>query len=227
MLTKEEKDVIILAATHLGKQHLNNAKIGQHLGISVTRVKRLIHRACVKLGADNRIEAIALAIRRGEIRLDELYTLDETVEFLNSLDPDVLIRIARIMREGLEYGHLPEDDDQFILTDRRQDTLLTKSELDVLILVGRGLKNVEIADKLCISIYAVNTFLYRAYSKLGVCKRADAVVLALKRGEMSICDMYSIKELLTFFAPLGAEYLEEMAQLLSQRLEKEPVPTGI
>ena len=165
-------------------------------------------------------------MKRGEISLTEFYSLDELAEILSSLSPDMLRRIAHLVRQELEHGHLPGKDEQIICTDRRQDTILTKRERDVLILAGRGLTNKEIADRLYISISAVRTFLNRACTKLGARKRADAVVLALKQREISIGEIFSLNELVQILAPLGAESIEKIAQLLSQKLGQEPVPTG-
>ncbi len=226
VLTREERDILILGTIHPRGKHLSNSEIGQRLGISVSRVKTLIHQACVKLEAHNRIEAIFFAMRRGEISLNEVYSLDELAEILSSLSPDMLRRIAHLVRQELEHGHLPGKDEQIIRTDRRQDTILTKRERDVLILAGRGLTNIEIADRLYISISAVRTFLNRACTKLGARKRADAVVLALKQREISVGEIFSLNEMVQGLAPLGAESVEKMAQLLNQKLGQEPIPTG-
>jgi DNA-binding CsgD family transcriptional regulator len=222
VLTREERDILILGALH--GQHLSNSEIGQRLGISVSRVKNLIHQACVKLEAHNRIEAIFFAMRRGEISLNEVYSLDELAEILSSLSPDMLRRIAYLVRQELEHGYLPQKNEQTILTDRRQDSILTKRERDVLILAGRGLTNIEIADRLYISISAVRTFLNRACTKLGACRRADAVVLALKHREISVGEITSLNEVVQGLAPLGAESVEKIAQLLNQKLGQEPTP---
>ena len=226
VLTKEERDVLILGTIHPRGKHLSNNEIAQRLGISVSRVKNLIHQACVKLEAHNRIEAIFFAMKRGEINLSEVYSLDELTEILSSLSPDMLRRIAYLVRQELEHGYLPQKNEQIIRTERRQDTILTKRERDVLILSVRGLTNTEIADTLYISISAVRTFLNRACTKLGARKRSDAVVLALKQREISVGDIFSLNELIQSLAPLGAESIEKMAQLLHQKLGQEPVPTG-
>jgi DNA-binding CsgD family transcriptional regulator len=226
VLTREERDILILGTINPRGEHLSNIEIGQRLGISVGRVKTLIHQACVKLEAHNRIEAIFFAMRRGEISLNEVYSLDELAEILSSLSPDMLRRIAHLVRQELEHGHLLGKDEQIICTDRRQDTTLTKRERDVLILAGRGLTNIEIADRLYISISAVRTFLNRACTKLGARKRSDAVVSALKQREISVGEILSLNEVVQGLAPLGAESVEKMAQLLNQKLGQEPIPTG-
>jgi len=226
ILTKEERDVLILVATHPNDQHLNNTEIAQRLGIPVNRVKKLIHHACIKLGAHNRNEAILLAIRQKEIKLDELYTFEELVEFWISLCPDVLGRVIYLVQEGIEHGYSLEKEEQVIHIEKRQDNILTESEQEVLILVGRGLTNREIADTLYMSITTVSTYLYRAYTKLGVRKKSDAVMSALRQGEISIGEMYSIDELLEFLSPLKTESIEKMAKLLSQKLGRELLTTS-
>lgn len=226
VLTREERDILISGAIHLSGKHLSNSEIAQRLGISVSRVKTLIHQACIKLEAHNRIEAIFFAMRQGEISLNEVYSLDELAEILSSLSPDMLIRIAHLVRQDLEHRRPLGEDERIIYTDRRQDTVLTKRERDVLILAGRGLTNMEIADRLYISISAVRTFLNRACTKLGARKRADAVVLALKQREIGVGEITSINEMVQGLTPLGAESLEKMAQLLNQKLGQEPIPTG-
>jgi len=152
--------------------------------------------------------------------------MDEMAEILGSLSPDMLRRIAHLVRQELEYGHLPGKDEQIISTDRRQATTLTQRERDVIILAGRGLTNVEIADRLYISISAVRTFLNRACTKLGARRRSDAVVLALKQREIGVGEITSIDEVVQGLAPLGAESLEKMAQLRNRKLGQEPTPTG-
>jgi len=226
ILTKEERDVLVLAAAHPNYQHYNNTEIAQRLGISVSKVKTLIHQACVKLGANNRNNAIISAVIQGEIRINEFLSFDELAELISALHPDTLRRIAHFVREWLEHGYLPGEDEQIIRTDRRQDTVLTKSEQDVLALVGRGLTNREIADTLYVSINTVGTFLHRVCAKLGARNRTEAFALALKRKEIGIGDIYTLNEVIPFFAPLGADTLEKIAQQTSQRLEQETVQTN-
>ncbi|KUJ69013.1 LuxR family transcriptional regulator [Streptomyces albus subsp. albus] len=60
--------------------------------------------------------------------------------------------------------------------------VLTERELEVLRLTGRGMANAEMAERLFISEATVKTHLNRAMAKLGVCSRAQAVVLAYESG---------------------------------------------
>ncbi len=221
VLTNREREVLILGAEHLNQ--LTNVEIAQRLGINVSSVKMTIHHACVKLGASTRNEAILFALKRGEIGLDDLFSLDEMAERFKYLGPNILRRIAHLVNEGMEYGHFLERDEQINPEYTRRDTILTKIERDVLILVGCGLTNRKIADRLCISISSVRTFLYRARIKLGAHRRADVAALAVTQGEINACDVFSHNELIRLFAPLGAKSIEKVAQLIEEKYVQEPV----
>lgn len=61
-------------------------------------------------------------------------------------------------------------------------TALTARETEVLRLVGQGLSNRAIADRLFLSEATVKTHLVRTFEKLGVNDRTRAVTLAMERG---------------------------------------------
>lgn len=216
ILTKEEHDVLILASEHPNLKHLGISEISERLGISETSVKTHIHQACLKLGADNRNEAVLLAMRRGEIRLDELLSLEELAEILCSIDPEVLRKIANLIRSNPVRWNLDTVGEEVKCIDCRQSGILTNRERDVLVLSSRGLTNLEIADKLCMTTSAVRTFLNRAFTKLGARKKADAVQLALKSKEISVGDISSLDEFVNYLAPLGVEPIEKLADLLAE-----------
>lgn len=62
----------------------------------------------------------------------------------------------------------------------------TDRELETLELVARGKSNKEIAEKLGISVRTVEAYLGNIFSKLEVNSRTEAVVLALKKGWISL-----------------------------------------
>ncbi|WP_306192296.1 MULTISPECIES: response regulator transcription factor [unclassified Streptomyces] len=61
-------------------------------------------------------------------------------------------------------------------------TSLTNRERDVLSLVGQGLSNPEIADRLTVTIATVKTHLNRMMAKLDLSSRAQAVAVAYETG---------------------------------------------
>jgi len=221
ILTRQERDILIFTSLHPGGKHLTNKEIGQRLGISVTQVKSLMHQACTKLEARNRNHAVLLALRMGEINLNELLSLEELAQILNSVDPEVLRKIANLVRHNRFQRTMPDWDEQIVCRERRQPGKLTNRERDVLSLVSYGFTNTEIAEKLCMSESAVRTFLNRAFTKLGARKRADALQLALKQREICVAEISSFDELTYYLVPYGAEAIEKMAQILDEKHRSE------
>jgi len=221
ILTREEGGVLILSA-----RRLTNEEIAERLGISIIKVKTLIHQACLKLGAHTRHDTALFAVIQGEIRLDEVYPLDELAEYFAELGPHMLRRIAQLVRQSPEHGLLQMKDELTLTINTKQGTILSKRERDVLSLVGRGLTNKEIADRLYLSSSSIRNILNKACTKLGARARGDAFMLALKQREMNIGEILSPNELVQVLAPLGAESLETMAELLSQKLEQDRIRPG-
>lgn len=72
------------------------------------------------------------------------------------------------------------------LAQSNRDTYgLSERELEILQLLGDGLSNKEISEKLFISIQTVKTHVTHIFEKLGVSDRTEAVATALRRGLIS------------------------------------------
>jgi DNA-binding CsgD family transcriptional regulator len=59
---------------------------------------------------------------------------------------------------------------------------LTAREAEVLALITQGFSNQEIAERSYLSINSVKTYIRTAYRKIGVTRRAQAVVWGMKHG---------------------------------------------
>ncbi len=66
-----------------------------------------------------------------------------------------------------------------IARSQRHDTI-SKKEREIIVLISQGLRNREIADKLCISEQTVKAHLSRIFRKTNVTSRSQLVPLALK-----------------------------------------------
>ena len=86
--------------------------------------------------------------------------------------------IERVLREP----RAGQEQDQ----ERLQVTVegLTQRELEILVLVGEGLSNDDIADQLVISCHTVKTHINRTMTKLDAHDRAQLVVIAYESGLM-------------------------------------------
>ncbi|MEU1472045.1 response regulator transcription factor [Streptomyces sp. NPDC005761] len=69
---------------------------------------------------------------------------------------------------------------------RRPLTAITDREREVLALVGGGLSNAEIAERLFISVATAKTYLTRLLSKLGARDRVQLVIIAYEAGLVSV-----------------------------------------
>lgn len=66
--------------------------------------------------------------------------------------------------------------------DREVAALLTPREVEIVRLVGRGLRNAEIAERLCISEGTVKSHLHKIFPKTGVATRSALARFALEKG---------------------------------------------
>lgn len=66
---------------------------------------------------------------------------------------------------------------------------LSQRELQVMMHVGKGLKNKEIADQMCLSPKTISTYRHRLYDKLGAHSDVDLAQLAMRYGLVDVADI--------------------------------------
>ena len=113
---------------------------------------------------------------------------------LKDTDPPDLLKAVRVVAAGeallaprltrrlIEAFVAQERTAQPPVTEGDQLDELTPREREVLALVGRGLSNTEIADKLILSPLTAKTHVARLFSKLDTRDRAQLVVVAYETG---------------------------------------------
>jgi DNA-binding CsgD family transcriptional regulator len=102
MLTGRERDVLALAG-----RGLTNQEIADDLFISARTVKCTLHRACIKLGAHNRMQAVIVAMRQGDLHILDMFSLDELANLLRSIPDEVLSAIYERAGRNATAGSLP------------------------------------------------------------------------------------------------------------------------
>jgi DNA-binding NarL/FixJ family response regulator len=95
---------------------------------------------------------------------------------LKNTDPMELLRAVRVVAEGEALRRQPKASPWVDLSG------LTEREREVMALVGAGLSNEEIAERLVVSPATARTHVSRAMVKLGARDRAQLVVFAYESG---------------------------------------------
>ena len=98
--------------------------------------------------------------------------------------------------------------------------ILTHRERLMLALVGQGLTNQEIAEKMDISVSAVKRCLCNVYAKLGAPSRAKAVWLAQWQGFLNNLDILPPEEVADIVAASGIQATRKYLELLEKKLDE-------
>jgi DNA-binding NarL/FixJ family response regulator len=117
-------------------------------------------------GDDETVQAALAAGARGFLtksagRVQIAQAIHAAAAGLSPMDPQVQARLLSAAR----LGHVPAD---------RPDGL-TRREAEVLALIGAGLANAEIAERMHLSTATVKTHINRIFAKTGVTDRAAAI----------------------------------------------------
>lgn len=177
-VTEREQPDIILLDLDLGGDNASDI-LPRLLELTEHRAKAIL------LTGVNDVEAHREAIRRGALGLvkkeQAADTLIKAIRKVNEgeiwLERAMTATIFREMRGTGQSGVDPEEVKIESLTER---------EHDVIDLVGEGLKNKEIADRLFISDSTVRHHLTSIYEKLEVSDRLELVIYAYKHGLVSL-----------------------------------------
>jgi two-component system, NarL family, response regulator len=139
------------------------------------------------------IRAICAEVKSARIIVLTTYDGDEDIYtglnsgaqgyLLKDTKPNELLNAIRTVHRGQQY--VPPDVGAK-LVQRLSTPELSERELEVLGLMAQGLSNLDIATTLNISESTVKSHVNRILSKLGVGDRTQAVIVAVKRGIVSL-----------------------------------------
>ena len=102
VLTQREREVLALVG-----RGLTNQEIAETLFTSTSTVKLCLHRACTKMNARNRAQAVILAMKQGLLGANELYSLDELADLLAALSPEAIEKVAQLLKQKQEAASIP------------------------------------------------------------------------------------------------------------------------
>jgi two-component system, NarL family, response regulator LiaR len=118
-------------------------------------------------------DLVQRAIEKGAAGyLSKAMTADEIVDALEAIRGGTVVTPELVDTEGRSTnGEWPG-----------REAGLTAREAEVLALITQGLSNQEIAERSYLSINSVKTYIRTAYRKVGVTRRAQAVVWGMQHG---------------------------------------------
>lgn len=100
--------------------------------------------------------------------------LVQQLELINEGHPPISSAIARRL-----IGFFQQ---QKMINPPETTITLTQRETDVLTAIAKGMRNREVAEALGLSLHTVSTYVRDLYSKLSICNRAQAALIAQQRG---------------------------------------------
>lgn len=146
-----------------------------------------------RMGGVEAITAICAEFKSARIIVLTTYNGDEDIYrglqagaqgyVLKDAKPNELLNAIRIVHSGQHYVSLAVASK---LVERMNNPILSERELEVLRLMAQGLSNQDIGTALNISESTVKSHVTRILSKLGVGDRTQAVIVAVKRGLVSL-----------------------------------------
>lgn len=131
-------------------------------------------------------EALIKAIRKvhsGEAWLDDTLTARLLEEFWSLQKSRNSPRAYSFPRSENQFAEVPHSaETQVPPEENAKIALLTEREKEVVVLIGEGLRNQQIADRLSISIITVRHHLSSIFSKLSVSDRFELAIYAYRHG---------------------------------------------
>ncbi|WP_281560470.1 response regulator transcription factor [Thalassomonas sp. RHCl1] len=119
----------------------------------------------------------------GELKVNQAIASGALGFMLKDIDGDELVAAVRKVAGGEHYIQAEVAAKLAVgLTKKHKGEALTRREVEILALLGQGLRNQEIADELFISLKTVKVHVSNLLAKLELSDRTQAAIYAVKNG---------------------------------------------
>ena len=113
------------------------------------------------------------------LKSESAEVLTAQLQRLRLREPALSPSVARRVLRYFQSAHQPDSAPQEARAPRVE---LTERERDVLRLIGKGYRVLEVSELLGISAHTVSSYVRDIYRKLGISSRAEAATEAIRRG---------------------------------------------
>ncbi|SRR5690554_680052 len=121
---------------------------------------------------DNLFQALAAGATGYLLKSQPQAYLAKQLELMKEGHPPMSSTIAKRLINYFQQDKETED----------KEIALTQRETEVLTAIAKGMRNREVAHSLGLSLHTVNTYIRDLYSKLNISNRAQAALMAQRRG---------------------------------------------
>lgn len=182
-----EKDIEVIGEASNGKQGIDLAERLQPDVILMDLVMEEMDGISATKEIKTRLPDIKIIVLTSFIDQDKVFPVIEAGAFSYLLKTSRAEEIAKAIREAVKGNPTIEGKVTSMMINKMQrdpqkHETLTQRELEVLILIGKGLSNKEIGEELFIGIKTVKTHVSNILAKIEVDDRTQAAIYANRHG---------------------------------------------
>ncbi|PEK98995.1 response regulator transcription factor [Bacillus sp. AFS017336] len=180
--------------------HINTGELYETYFICHVKNEEMVNKSQLLKLRDKKIKIIIIKNNIDYREIVDLMSIGVNGICLTDIDEQYLIQIVKQVQNGQFFldsrltNKIVQENNRLIESGRKRkeldykamNNLLTKREIEILDLLGKGYSNVQIGDELYISSKTVKNHVSNIIHKLQVSDRLNAVIFAIKNNWISL-----------------------------------------